>query len=136
LSVVPSLPNAVVDWEAFARELNIPTTSLDERIEARTRVYRRRALAAREPDSVVVAHPPEASSESLVLEVRAKDTVGLLYRITRAIAARELDIRRAMVSTLGHEVVDTFYVQMVGGGRPDETTSRELVRSLRDAVGA
>jgi [protein-PII] uridylyltransferase len=68
--------------------------------------------------------------------VRAKDTVGLLYRITRAIAARELDIRRAMVSTLGHEVVDTFYVQMVGGGRPDETTSRELVRSLRDAVGA
>src|SRR6202040_1858365 len=96
----------------------------------------RRVVAAREPEPIVVAHPPEASSSSLVLEVRAKDTVGLLYRITRAITACGLDIRRGMVSTLGHEVVDTFYVETLAGGRPDATKGRDLVRSVRDAVGA
>ena len=136
LSVVPSLPHATVDWGAFSRDLNEDTSAVDEMVEARTRLYPRRVAAAREPEPIVVAHPPEASSSSLVLEVRAKDTVGLLYRITRAITACGLDIRRAMVSTLGHEVVDTFYVETLAGGRPDATKGRDLVRSVRDAVGA
>jgi [protein-PII] uridylyltransferase len=36
--------------------------------------------------------------------------VGLLYRVAHALASLELDIRHAKVSTLGHEVIDTFYV--------------------------
>ncbi len=134
LSVVPSLPNASLDWESFERDLNAPIDSLDERIDARMRLYPRRVAAAREPDLVVTTHPPDASVSSLVLEVRAKDTIGLLYRITRAIAACKLDIRRAMVSTLGHEVVDTFYVQTLEGVRPDEAAARDLVNTVREAV--
>jgi [protein-PII] uridylyltransferase len=136
LSVVPALPNATIDWEAFARDLNGTLESLDDAIEARTRLYPRRSAAARDPEPIVIAHPPGASSTSLVLEVRAKDTVGLLYRITRAITACGLDIRRAMVSTLGPEVVDTFYVQTLDGGRPDEAKRHELVHSVWDAVSA
>ncbi len=45
-----------------------------------------------------------------MVEVRAPDAVGVLYRITRALAEADLDVRRAKVSTLGHEVVDAFYV--------------------------
>lgn len=135
LSVSPSLPNATIDWQSFEHELNGPVVSLDDRIDARTRLYRRRAAAAREADPSVTTHPPEASVSSLVLEVRAKDKIGLLYRITRAITECDLDIRRAMVSTLGHEVVDTFYVQTLDGNMPNETDRRDLIRSVREAVG-
>ncbi len=134
LSVVPSLPNTSIDWEAFARDLTDGVDALDQRVTERTRLYQRRVATAYEPRPVVSTYPPEASTSSLVLEVRAMDTVGLLYRITRAITGCGLDIRRAMVSTLGPEVVDTFYVQTLEGVRPDEETTRELVRSLRAAV--
>jgi [protein-PII] uridylyltransferase len=136
LSVVPSLPNAGIDWDALSSELDtlVQPEALDERVEERTRLYRRRAESAHDPAPVVTAHPPEVSSSSLVLEVRARDTIGLLYRILRAITACGLDIRRAMVSTLGQEVVDTFYVQTVDGDRPDDPKSRQLVRTVGDAV--
>jgi [protein-PII] uridylyltransferase len=71
------------------------------------------ALAARPgvpvppPRVEVVAH---ASSTSTVLEVRAHDRPGLLYRIGAALAAAEVDVRSALVSTLGSEAVDVFYV--------------------------
>jgi [protein-PII] uridylyltransferase len=42
--------------------------------------------------------------------VRAHDTVGLLYRIARALAEAGLDVRSARISTLGAEAVDAFYV--------------------------
>ena len=53
----------------------------------------------------------EASSNATVVEVRAPDVMGVLYRITNAIAEMGLDIRHAKVQTLGHEVVDAFYVR-------------------------
>jgi [protein-PII] uridylyltransferase len=136
LSVVPSLLNATIDWEAFSRDLNGTLESLDDAIETRTRLYPRRTAAARDRKPIVIAHPPDASSTSLVLEVRAKDTVGLLYRITRAITDSGLDIRRAMVSTLGPEVVDTFYVQTLDGRRPEEAKSKVLVHAVWEAISA
>ena len=41
----------------------------------------------------------------------AADAIGVLYRITQALAELDLDIRHAKVQTLGHEVVDAFYVR-------------------------
>lgn len=37
--------------------------------------------------------------------------IGILYRVTRALADLELDIRSAKVRTLGTHVVDAFYVR-------------------------
>ena len=37
--------------------------------------------------------------------------IGILHRITKAIAELGLDIRHATVQTIGLEVVDTFYVR-------------------------
>jgi [protein-PII] uridylyltransferase len=76
----------------------------------------------------------EAASAARVVEVRAEDTPGLLYRITRSIAGCGLDIAQARVSTLGHEVVDTFYVTTLNGGRPDEVTVEGLAASLRGTL--
>ena len=76
----------------------------------------------------------DASSNATVVEVRAPDAIGLLYRITKALAEVGLDIRHAKVATLGHEVVDTFYVQTKGGKVIDPFHRREVERALLHAV--
>lgn len=45
-----------------------------------------------------------------LLEVRATDEPGLLYRLTSALAEIGVDLRAARVSTLGADVVDAFYL--------------------------
>jgi [protein-PII] uridylyltransferase len=57
--------------------------------------------------------------------------LGVLHRITKAIADLGLDIRHASVLTLGNEVVDTFYVRESGGGRiTDESYKDEISRAI------
>ena len=54
-----------------------------------------------------------------MIEVRAPNRIGVLHRITKALAELGLDIRHATVQTLGEDVVDTFYVQGRNGRRID-----------------
>ena len=56
-----------------------------------------------------------ASSDATVIEVRCQTKIGILYRITKALAEVGLDIRHATVQTIGIEVVDTFYVRNWSG---------------------
>ena len=76
-----------------------------------------------------------ASETSTVLEVRAHDRPGLLYRLGRALALMGVSIRAARVSTLGAEAVDVFYVVDGSGRRLDEVSVREVTRLLTDAAG-
>ena len=76
-----------------------------------------------------------ASSNATVVEVRAPDAVGVLYRITKAMADLALDIRHARVQTLGHEVVDTFYVRDRTGAKiADAFYIGEVERAVLHAV--
>ena len=50
-----------------------------------------------------------------VVEVRAHDAPGLLWRVGRALGDCGLDVRAARVETLGAEVVDVFYVTDADG---------------------
>jgi len=52
----------------------------------------------------------DVSDAATVLEVRGPDSIGFLYRVTRAFVELDLDIVQAKVQTLGADVVDTFYV--------------------------
>jgi [protein-PII] uridylyltransferase len=52
----------------------------------------------------------DASDAATVVEVRAHDAPGLLWRIGRALGECGLDVRAARVETLGAEAVDVFYV--------------------------
>ncbi len=52
----------------------------------------------------------EASHRATIVEVRAPDGIGVLYKIASALSEAGLDIISAKVQTLGHEVVDNFYV--------------------------
>ncbi len=74
----------------------------------------RRELAAIRP-TVPVAPPQvtlvdDASHTATVVEVRAHDAPGLLWRVGRALGECGLDVRAARVETLGAEAVDVFYV--------------------------
>jgi [protein-PII] uridylyltransferase len=73
----------------------------------------------------------EASADASVVEVRGPDALGVLYRIARALLDMQLDIRHAKVVTLGHEVVDSFYVV---DRHAQKLTDPELIRELERGV--
>jgi len=91
---------------------------LEGRLDVEDRLERR-ARAARRPGG---APPPRvtlvdgASQSATVVEVRAHDEPGLLWRIGRALGECGLDVRAARVETLGAEAVDVFYVTDSAGG--------------------
>ena len=73
----------------------------------------RTALTAPPPKVTLVDN---ASSSATVVEVRAHDEPGLLWRIGRALGDCGLNVQAARVETLGAEAVDVFYVTDATGG--------------------
>jgi [protein-PII] uridylyltransferase len=109
---------------------------LDARLAERARTYGRFRLpaAARPADPLVLVHPDE-SPVAAIVEVRASDGIGVLYRIARALVAEGLDIRLAKIATMGHEVVDTFYVVNASDGkRPDPESLSTLESTVLEAL--
>ncbi len=86
------------------------TYDVGERLSRRDADYER-APAAGYPEPQVSV----VSGATTVLEVRAHDRPGLLYRITRAVAAADATIVGAKVSTLGSDAVDVFFVTDTAG---------------------
>jgi [protein-PII] uridylyltransferase len=80
---------------------------VEDRLERRARAVRPAAIAV-PPPKVTIADG--ASSTSTVVEVRAHDEPGLLWRVGRALGDCGLNVTAARVETLGAEVVDVFYV--------------------------
>jgi [protein-PII] uridylyltransferase len=77
----------------------------------------------------------EASSGATVIEVRGADRIGLLHRLTQALAEVSLDIRHAKVQTMGLEVLDSFYVRTHEGQKvTDADHLGEVRRALLHAV--
>jgi [protein-PII] uridylyltransferase len=91
-----------------------------------------RPTAARPADPRVFVDNAATDAATLV-EVRAADGVGVLARITDVFARRSVRVEQAYVSTLGHEVVDTFYVTTPAGTK---LTDRDQLRGLEDALVA
>jgi [protein-PII] uridylyltransferase len=86
---------------------------IDGRMEQRLRNQvrsRGRAMAAAAPRLEVLVSN-DASDSTTVIDVRAPDGPAVLYRLSHALTELGVDIRSAKVATLGHEVVDVFYVQ-------------------------
>src|SRR5215475_4411633 len=84
------------------------------RLDRRERVAPRPAPGVAPPKVTLV---DDASATATVVEVRAHDAPGLLWRIGRALGDCGLDVRAARVETLGAEAVDVFYV-VDSGGQP------------------
>ncbi|HVE63125.1 MAG TPA: [protein-PII] uridylyltransferase, partial [Mycobacteriales bacterium] len=106
--------------------------AVDSRLADRARAFAGRARGvAPAPPRVLVDQ--DASRSATLIEVRAADDVGVLYRIARALADCELDVRSAKVATIGLEVVDTFYVLDSSGAKV--TDVEHLKEAERAVVG-
>jgi [protein-PII] uridylyltransferase len=110
---------------------------LQGRLDVQERLERRARAA---PPQAAVPAPrvtlvDGASETATVVEVRAHDAPGLLWRVGRAFGDCGLDVRAARVETLGAEVVDVFYVTDADG-KPlvDEEVRRGLVHEVLAAV--
>ena len=55
----------------------------------------------------------DASRTHTVIEVNGRDRQGLLYDLTRALSALNLQIGSAHITTFGETAVDVFYVKDV-----------------------
>ncbi|MDT0609501.1 [protein-PII] uridylyltransferase [Streptomyces lancefieldiae] len=127
-----SLPQAARLRADLVRALD-GTLDIAGRLAERDAAYPRRRGVEPPPPRVTVA--PAASRLATVIEVRAQDAPGLLFRLGRALEAAGVRVRSAHVSTLGANAVDAFYVTR-GESAPlpgDEAASvaRELEESLR-----
>ena len=104
------------NWTKIERDLHAALggeLDIDARMEQRLRNQGRgkgRALAAA-PPRLEVRMSNDASDSTTVIDVRAPDGPAVLYRLSHALTDLGVDIRSAKVATLGHEVVDVFYVQ-------------------------
>jgi len=86
---------------------------VEDRLERRARAVRPHGTLAPPPKVTLVDN---ASSSATVVEVRAHDEPGLLWRIGRALGECGLNVHAARIETLGAEAVDVFYVTDAGGG--------------------
>jgi [protein-PII] uridylyltransferase len=84
---------------------------IDSRLRERAATYgERRRESALGPQPPIVRFDDAGSSNATVVEVHAPDRIGLLRAITKVIAEQRLDIRHARITTLGDNVIDTFYL--------------------------
>lgn len=122
-------------WDRVVADLH---AALDGRLAIKARLSERARSYAQKPSPLteppdVVFHPDE-SSHATVVEVHAPDSIGVLYRITSALADLDLDIVRARVQTLLDRVVDSFYVQDAQGKKVAESFLPEVRRAVLHAV--
>jgi [protein-PII] uridylyltransferase len=98
-----------------------------------------RRLAPRRPNGTAASPEPpleprlmwQPATDAAVLEVRAADSPGLLYRIAHALEDAGADVRAARISTLGTAVVDAFYLE---GTSWDDGRRAEIEKAVLDAL--
>jgi [protein-PII] uridylyltransferase len=72
-----------------------------------------------------------------VVEVDTRDRVGLLYDLTRALAACNVTIASAIIATYGEQAVDVFYIKDLFGLKiTSPSKMRTIETRLREAIEA
>ncbi|GGS59718.1 bifunctional uridylyltransferase/uridylyl-removing enzyme [Planobispora rosea] len=126
-SVVPEYgsPPDPATLEADLRLVLAGRLDIEQRLARRARSMRPARVPVAPPRVTLV---DDASHTATVIEVRAHDRPGLLWRIGRAFGECGLDVRAARVETLGAEAVDVFYVVDRAGRPLTDEAQREQVR--------
>ncbi|MGW7384340.1 [protein-PII] uridylyltransferase [Streptomyces sp. NPDC054794] len=137
----------LLDWRVAAEYGSLPQAarlradlvraldgSLDVtgRLAERDAAYPRRRGWIAPPARVTVASA--ASRHATVIEVRAQDAPGLLFRIGQALEDARVRVRSAHVSTLGANAVDAFYVTGTDGSPLPGDEAATVARKLEEAL--
>ncbi|MER7962835.1 [protein-PII] uridylyltransferase [Streptomyces sp. ESR1.13] len=126
-----SLPQAARLRSDLVRALD-GTLDIAARLAERDAAHPRRRGVEPPPPRVTVA--PAASRLATVIEVRAQDAPGLLFRIGRALEGAGVRVRSAHASTLGANAVDAFYVTRGGGGPLPGEEAASVARGLEESL--
>ncbi|MGW2963631.1 [protein-PII] uridylyltransferase [Streptomyces sp. NPDC001220] len=139
----------LLDWRVAAEYGSLPQAarlradlvraldgSLDiaGRLAERDAAYPRRRGWVAPPPRVTVASA--ASRHATVIEARAQDAPGLLFRIGRALEDAGVRVRSAHVSTLGSNVVDAFYVTGADHAPLPAEEASSVARKLEETLRA
>jgi [protein-PII] uridylyltransferase len=106
--------------------------SLAERIQSRIDAYKQLPTIPF-PDPIVETYM-DAATDATIIEVRSHDRPALLFGIGDTITKCNVDIRSAIVTTLGAEAIDTLYVTEIGGGALTPERGEEVAARLRQSL--
>ena len=106
------LPSAEKLTEQLKKALS-GELDLGRKIEERIDNYRKFPGIPTPPPVVFAAN--DLATNATIIEVRMHDRPGILFNVTRAISRCGVDIKSAIVSTLGAEAFDTLYVTDLEG---------------------
>ena len=110
----------------------IDSTDVEERLIARAAAYASiPTIPVPDPEVEIFT---DAATDATVIEVRSHDRPGLLFRIGAAITESKIDIRSAIVTTLGAEVIDTLYVTELTGGPLTAERATQVASHLKQAL--
>ena len=124
------VPEILADAVRAALEGTLP---LADRLRQREADYRQDGGRAAPPR--ISWHDGEVSGAANgIVEVRAADRAGLLYRLTAAITGEGLDVTSARIETLGADAVDSFYVCNPSGSPVEPDQRRRIDDALMSAT--
>jgi [protein-PII] uridylyltransferase len=115
-----------LQWPTIEADLQL---ALDGRIPLQDLLGARR-LEAEDAAAIHVAVDNAASQFFSVVEIRAPDQVGLLYRIASALHDEQLDIHHARIATHPDGAFDVFYVRDLNAGKLSDAAATDLSESL------
>jgi len=137
--------SAVMNWivspEPYAPEITqlglrdeiarvlVDSSQVEEKLLARAKAYA--SIPSIPVPAPEVVFFNDAATDATVIEVRSHDRPGLLFRIGSAITHAKVDIRSAIVTTLGAEAIDTLYVTELNGGPLSDARAQEVTSQLR-----
>ena len=101
---------------------------LAERIQARIETYSQ--LPSIPVPAPIVETFLDAATDATIIEVRSHDRPALLFSIGDTVRKCTIDIKSAIVTTLGAEAIDTLYVTEVGGGALTSARAEEVAARI------
>jgi [protein-PII] uridylyltransferase len=105
---------------------------LGERIRARIETYAQ--LPTIPVPAPIVETFLDAATDATIIEVRSHDRPALLFSIGDTVRKCNIDIRSAIVTTLGAEAIDTLYVTEIGGGALTTERATEVASRIQASL--
>ncbi len=105
-----------IPWDAVCRDMRLAVAgglAISARLSRRASAYPQKEMPHALEPAVRVLDGSEPHRS--VVEVVGPDSIGLVYRLTCTLAELDLDITKAMVTTMGTDVIDVFYVESRSG---------------------
>jgi [protein-PII] uridylyltransferase len=114
------------------RRILAGTLALDQRLRAKELTYRSTGPLTQVAPRLLWFD--DQATDATVLEVRARDAIGLLHWVTAALERCGVDIRSARISSLGAHVVDAFYLTDSNGKPLSEQCRAEVEQAISQAL--